>query len=267
VVSAIRHKFVLGVKRFIYGKRGEPYVIAGRTLRYTPGTRPVRASYANSSNDNSRYDALQIQLLAEHLREGDMAIDIGAHYGQYCILMAAMGGATGNVVAFEPDRHARKMLMQNLELNPNIKWPTVEALAVSDARGEAVLYSRGGNSLSSLARSGIGEGAAGDVETIVVPLVTLDAYVRDKGLHQPRLVKIDTEGAEIRILKGAPKLLAGDTEIICELHPYAWEEFGNSFEELKALVSNAGRRMRYLDQHTEIGSDVKYGTVLLERIA
>ena len=102
---------------------------------------------------------------------------------------------------------------------------------------------------------------------MVVPLVTLDAYVRDAGLRQPRLIKIDTEGAEIRVLKGAPKLLASDAEIVCELHPYAWEEFSNSFAELKMLVSNSGRRMRYLDQHAEIGSDVKYGTVLLERVA
>jgi hypothetical protein len=101
---------------------------------------------------------------------------------------------------------------------------------------------------------------------IVVPLVTLDAYVRDNGLGRPRFVKIDAEGAEIRVLKGAAKLLASDTEIVCELHPYVWAEFGNSFEELKALVRNAGRRMRYLDQHAEIGSDVKYGTVLLERL-
>ena len=161
VVSAIRHKFVLGVKRFVYGKRGEPYVIAGRTLRYTPGTRPVRTRYANSPNDNSRYDALQVQLLAEHLREGDTAIDIGAHYGQYCILMAEMCGAMGDVVAFEPDPHARRMLMRNLRLNPTIKPPTVELLAVSDAQGEAVLYSRGGNSQSSLARSAIGQAEGG----------------------------------------------------------------------------------------------------------
>jgi len=232
-----------------------------------PGTRPVRLRYVNSSNDVNRYDALQVQLLAEHLREGDTAVDIGAHCGQCCILMAAMCGATGNVVAFEPDWHARERLMQNLALNPSLKEPTVEALAVSDSRGEAVLYSRGGNSLSSLARAGIGEAAAGDVEASVVPLVTLDGYLRDNGLPPPRLVKIDAEGAEIRIVKGAPELLAGNAEIVCELHPYAWEEFGNSFEELMVLVRNAGRRMRYLDQHTEIGSDVKYGTVLLERIA
>ena len=264
---SIRHKFTLALKNLAYGKRGEPYSIAGRRLRYLPGTRPVRVSYANSSNDNNRYDALQVQLLAERLREGDTAIDIGAHCGQYCILMAAMCGSSGTVVAFEPDHHARRVLTQNLELNSSIKRPTVEALAVSDAQGEAVLYSRGGNSQSSLARSGLGETAARVAEIIVVRLVTLDSYVQDKGLHQPRWVKIDTEGAEIRILKGAPKVLAGDTEIVCELHPYAWAGFGNSFEEQKALVRNAGRRMRYLDQHSEIGSDAKYGVVLLERIA
>src|SRR5262245_44584848 len=138
-MSVIRHKFIPGVKRFIYRKRGEPYVVAGRTLRYTPGTRPVRARYANSSNDTARYDALQVQLLAKHLNDGDTAIDIGAHYGQYCILMAAMCGAMGNVVAFEPDPHARQILMQNLKLNPGIKQPIVEALAVSDAKGDAIL--------------------------------------------------------------------------------------------------------------------------------
>ena len=59
-MSSSRHNLVLALKRFIWGKRGEPYVIPDRAhLRYLPGTRPVRMSYANSSNDNNRYDALQ----------------------------------------------------------------------------------------------------------------------------------------------------------------------------------------------------------------
>jgi hypothetical protein len=46
-----------------------------------------------------------------------------------------------------------------------------------------------------------------------------------------------------------------------------WEEFGNLLSELKELADAAGWRIRYLDQCEEIGDDVAYGTVLLERNA
>jgi FkbM family methyltransferase len=265
-LADLRHRAVLAAKRALYGSRGEPYEIAGRTLRYIPGTRPVRTHYVNSINSNTRYDALQVELFAKHLSEGDVAIDIGAHAGQYCVLMAAMCGRMGQVIAFEPDPYARERLDHNLALNPGVKRVRIEALAVSDQPGEAVLYSRGGNSQSSLARTGIGEEAARTSEQFRVPLVRLDDYIAENGLPTPRWVKIDAEGAEIRILQGAPKLLASEANIVCELHPYAWTEFGNTFFQLKMLAAQAGRRIRYLDQETEAGDDAEYGSVLLERI-
>ena len=66
-MTDLRHQIVLGAKRLIYRKHGDPYVIAGHSLRYLPGTRPVRLGYAMSSNDNNRNDALQIQLLTQQL--------------------------------------------------------------------------------------------------------------------------------------------------------------------------------------------------------
>lgn len=61
-------------------------------------------------------------------------------------------------------------------------------------------------------------------------------------------------------------MLASSAGIVCELHPYAWAEFGNSLAELKELVASTGRRMRYLDQNEAIGDHAEYGTVLLERM-
>jgi FkbM family methyltransferase len=253
------------LKRLIYGRRGEPYLIGGQTLRYLPGTRPMRLHYAHSDNATARYDALQVKLFSTHLAEGDTAVDIGAHCGQYTILMAAMCGQTGRVVAFEPDPYAKEGLLQNLHLNPGIKPPVVEACAISDVAGEAVLYSRGGNSQSSLARSAVEFVPAHKSEEIQVPLVTLDSYLLQHDLLEPRWVKIDAEGAEIRILKGAKRVLSGYTGIVCELHPYAWPEFGNTLSELKDLARASGRRIRYLDQEAEIGDIAEYGVVLLER--
>ena len=265
MIANLRHKIAGHLKSLAYGRRGEPYRIQGHTLRYIPGTRPVRLRYRHSGNDISRYDVLQVEWLSTHLREGDTAIDIGAHYGVYSILMAAMCGRTGRVVAFEPDPYAREVLAENLDLNPEIKRPVVEACACSDSVGEATLFSRGGNAQSSLARSAVEFSAEQKSEEFRVPLVTLDSYVAEHDLPVPRWVKIDPEGAEIRILKGAQNLLASDAGILCELHPYAWPEFGNTFSELKDLVAAAGRRIRYLDQDSEIGDQAKYGTVLLEK--
>ncbi len=265
MTTQFRHHLVLGLKQVFYGRRGEPYRIEGHTLRYLPGTRPVRLRYTRSRNGITRYDALQVVWLSTHLTEGDTALDIGAHYGTYSILMAAKCGQTGSVVAFEPGSHARAVLSRNLNLNPCIKQPAVEVCACSDAIGEATLFSRGGNSQSSLARSAVEFSPEHKSEEIRVPLITLDSYLSERNLPEPRCVKIDAEGAEIRILKGAKQILCSNANIICELHPYAWREFGNTLAELKDLAAAAGRRIRYLDQDTEIGKQVEYGTVLLER--
>lgn len=264
MLGSLRHDIANSLKALFYAKKGEPYEINGKTLRFMPGTRPVRMRYLNSTNRNTRYDAMQVKWFADNLREGDTAIDIGAHYGIYSILMAAMCGRTGTVVSFEPDPYAREMLERNLALNPDLKKPMVESKACSDAPGEAVLFSRGGNAQSSLVRSAVEFAPEHQSEQFTVPLVTLDSYIADNKLKTPRWVKIDPEGAEIRILKGAPNLLASDAGIICELHPYAWPEFGNSFAELNDIVAASGRRMRYLDEDGEIG-DAIYGTVVLEK--
>lgn len=266
MLTIFKYQIAGQLKQLLYSRRGEPYRIEGYTLRYFPGTRPVRLRYTRSQNDVVRYDALQLEWLSTHLGDGDTAVDIGAHSGSYSILMAARCGQSGRVVAFEPDPYARKVLLRNLDLNPGVKRPVVEASACSDQSGEATLYSRGGNSQSSLARSAVECSTGHQSERIRVPLVTLDDYMVERNLPEPRWVKIDAEGAEIRILRGARNVLASEAGILCELHPYAWPELGDTLAELKDLVAAAGRRIRYLDQNSEMGDSAEYGAVLLERL-
>lgn len=251
------HKPVTAVKRIVYGGRGEPYYFSGVTLRFVPGTRPVRLRYAKSNNAVNRYDALQIIWLDQHLKEGDTVIDIGAHCGAISALMAAKCGQTGKVVSFEPDPYARKILSRTFALNRSLKMPTVEPLGCWDVDGEATLYSDRGNARSALALL-----VADVLEKLTVPTVTLDSYLSAHNL-EPQCVKIDAEGAEIRILKGATTLLASKAEILCELHPTAWPDFGNSLAELKALLFAAGRRIRYLDEENYLEEPAKYGVTLL----
>lgn len=263
--SSLWHHSVLGLKAVVYGRRGEPYEIDGRTLRYMPGSRPIRPQYLHSPNRVNRFDALQVEWFRTQLKEGDLAIDIGAHHGMYSVLMAAKCGKTGQVVAFEPDPYARAVLAKNVRLNPSTKSPVVESCACSDSVGEMTLYCGRGNALSSLARSAVESSLPHKPEEIRVPVVTVDSYLAGQKLREPHCVKIDAEGAEIRVLKGATKVLAGNACVLCELHPYAWAEFGNTFAELKDLAGAHGRRIRYLDEDTEINGSPIYGVVMLER--
>ena len=260
-----RFKAILALKQLLYGRRGEPFRIAGALLRFVPGTRPILPKYRTSTNDISRYDALQVEQIAQRLGPGDLAMDIGAHAGQYALIMAARCGPGGKVIAFEPDSYAREILLRNLALNPGIARPVVEEFALSDRSGPAMLFSRGGDSNSSLSLSGLPTMAIEDLEQIEVTLCTLDDYLHQRGLPFPKLIKIDTEGAEIQILRGAEAVLASDTEILCELHPYAWEGFGDSFADLQALLAKSGRQMRYIDQPQAALGEPTYGVVYLER--
>jgi len=259
------HQFIVWIKRVLYGSRGEPYSVRGVKLRFLPGTRPIRQRYVHSKDPVNRYDAMQIELLTSQLNEGDVAIDIGAHHGVYSLIMAARCGQSGRVIAFEPDPYACEVLERNLALNPTIRRPIVEHFACSDSAGMATLYSLGGNPQSSMARSAVEFSTEHKSEELSVSRITLDSYLRDRAIPTPSWVKIDTEGAEIRILKRAEDLLRSDARIICELHPYAWPEFGNDLSELRDIVAKADRSMRYLDEQAELGERVEYGTVLLEK--
>lgn len=261
----LRHSAALMAKQFLFGRHGEPYQVGDTTLRFEPGTRPINPKYRTSANSVSRYDALQVDLLTQNLGAGDFAIDIGAHAGQIALIMAARCGQAGRVIAFEPDAHARARLVRNLDLNKTVKRPQIEALALSDHSGEAILFSRGGDCNSSLSMSGLPSMEVEDLEQMAVTLSTLDDYLRLNNLPVPKLVKIDTEGAEICILRGAETVLASDAAILCELHPYAWEGFGTSAEDLSTLLARFGRKMRYIDQAHMADGPPSYGIVLLER--
>lgn len=253
----IRDRAVLSAKQLVYGWHGEPYEFGGQTLRFIPGTRPVRRKYLHSANWVNRDDVLEVLWLEAHLKAGDIALDVGAHYGIYSVLMAARAS---KVIAFEPDPYARAMLARNVKLNSKSDVISVEAFACSDREGDEIFFTRGGNGNSSLARSGIGPPSL-TVDEVRVSTSTLDRYLTKHALC-PQIARIDAEGAEIRILKGAPELLASDCAILCELHPYAWPEFGNSLAELESLVAQAGREVRYLDPTRKPNT---YGMTLLAR--
>ena len=251
-------------KGIVYGGRGEPIRYGKHVLRYVPGTRPPRMKYLESGDFTTRNELRQIEFLLNNVQQGDLAFDVGAHAGQYAVLLGALVGARGHVYSFEPDAIARTILDRNISLNDFGGRVSVETVALSDKNGAHTFFSLGGNSMSSLARTGLGTAAtSAAVSETTVQTVRLDDFVKTRHLSFPQWIKIDTEGAEISILRGAPETLRSVRGILCELHPYTWEEFGATFEELLALVEAAGRTIHYLDPAVSVSDGPVYGTVVI----
>jgi FkbM family methyltransferase len=259
------HSTVISAKKLWFGKRGEPIQYGQHKLRYVPGTRPVRLSYIDSPDVTVSNDARQISFFLENIVSGDLVLDIGGHFGQYAVLFASLVSEAGRVVTFEPDPAACAVLRENIALNGCGARVTIEPLALFDGQGEHSFFSRGADSMSSLARSGLGSNASSpDVVEYQVPTARLDDYLAQNNLRSPQWVKLDTEGAEINILRGARELLRSGARIVCELHPYAWPEFQTTFSELLDLVSESGRTVQYLDHSLKIEDGAFYGAVVIK---
>jgi len=138
-------------------------------------------------------------LLAEIVRPGMTVYDIGAHAGFFSLLCARLAGPGGAVHAFEPRAENADRLRQNAAAN-GAEQIAVHSVALSDSAGEAAFVTHGSTLEGYLAAGG--EAADGAVQTD-----TVDRLV-DAGLPAPELLKLDVEGAEALVIRGAARTIA-----------------------------------------------------------
>jgi len=168
-------------------------------------------------------DLLTISLFREHEvkkhiqpKQGDIFIDIGAHAGAYCIRAAKIIGERGKVIALEPHPENFKLLLSNIAYN---KLNNVIALpvAASDADGISHLYvtahGTGSHTLVKHEKNKY-------VSELIVRTVTLDSIIERFKLSRLDWIKIDVEGAELKVLRGGEKALKIARKLIIEV----WNE-------------------------------------------
>lgn len=130
--------------------------------------------------------------------QGDVVIDAGAHYGFYTLLASKLAGSEGTVLAFEPHPTNYKRLLLNLLLTKakNVKAFNV-ALGESSRQAKLYLAHSGEHSITPELSDCSFYGY------FYVQVTTIDKIVRELGIDKISLMKIDTEGAELSVLKGA----------------------------------------------------------------
>ena len=160
--------------------------------------------------------------LIDKLRPGMVFYDIGAHYGYFSLLGAALVGSEGQVFSFEPTDTTHARLRKNIDPLNNV---TPVKKAVYRETTELVFCDMGSrdSSLNHVQVPGQGEESAGQIR---VPAVSLDDFVKDHPV--PDFVKIDAEGAEHAILEGMAGLIqVRHPMITLEVGDYINEKTGN----------------------------------------
>ena len=181
---------------------------------------------------------------------GSIVFDVGANAGAYTVLFAQWVGPAGHVYAFEPDGRAFEGLAAHLRLNGVAEWTTASSAAMLDRPGSAsfVVSDTPGGSRVAL---DLEIDAGRRVET-----VTIDGVCRERGVV-PEVIKIDVEGAELSVLRGARETIAtaGDRlTLFVEMHPALWREAGYSLQDIQVECARQG-----LEPQSICGGD-RWGT-------
>lgn len=141
------------------------------------------------------------QAFALHLlRPGDLLADVGANVGVWTVLAAARGA---RVEAFEPVASAHARLVENVALNPFADQVRVHEAAVGETEGSLLMTTAldAGNHVVNESDETDGAGPL-----VRVPVVTLDDALGEA--EDLRLIKLDVEGWEVHVVRGAARTLA-----------------------------------------------------------
>jgi FkbM family methyltransferase len=154
-------------------------------------------------------DIDEIRELSARLAPGAVFFDIGSYFGWYSLLLAKRFHATA--YAFEPVAANYELLVENCRLNPAVNVRTFQ-VAMSDRVGEVCFHTPSADNR--------GTGRILDEGGQRVPATTLDAFVAEHGVQKIDAMKIDVEGAEVRVLAGARETLRRFRPVILsELNP------------------------------------------------
>ena len=171
----------------------------------------------------------------EAARGMSCVLDIGAHIGLVTLPLSQVIAKNGKIYAFEPATANQIYLTQHLASN-HIHNVEVITDLVGEKPMESVQFfeSSDDSGMNTLALSGSLRG----YDSIQKHQITLDKFCNELNLA-PQLIKIDTEGAEVRILQGAKKIIQmHKPTIFLSVHPQHIIQLGSTVEELERLIEN-----------------------------
>ena len=210
------------------------------------------------------FEASTVRQYQKLLTDNCVALDVGANIGAHTLHLARAVGAHGRVIAVEPTDYAFGKLSRNIQLNPSLatRIRTVQALLTDGLKAGVAepVYSSwpltpsGETHPLHLGKLMSCEGAR---------MTSLDALVDNLGLKRIDLIKIDIDGHECAMLRGAAATLREfRPRLVMELAPYVLAEYGASLAEFVAILQDAKYRLTDIDS----GDSLPLDTTVLDQL-
>lgn len=178
------------------------------------------------------------------VKSGETVFDVGGNIGIHCLNASVLVGPSGAVHVFEPLSHIYQELLFNLELN-KVENVTANNLAVLDESREVNIHVNRESALSSL-----GDTQRGKFTRIEkVSSITLDEYAQKSRIGRIDFLKIDVEGFEGHVLRGAMDLItkSPDLVILCELAEKNYSPLGFSVNSVVDWIRDQGFEVWEID--------------------
>jgi FkbM family methyltransferase len=187
------------------------------------------------------YERGEIAFFRSHFRAGMTLVDVGANVGLYSALALSTPGFHGRVLALEPHAESRRYLEKTIASNaPAPGAAQIVGLAAADRAGTLALYqnpeNKGDNRLYPDPLLQGGESVGAD---------TLDNICRQAGIAAAQFVKIDVQGAEAQVVRGAAGLLgaSADCILMTEFWPYGLTRCGADPADYLEMLGALGFRL------------------------
>lgn len=183
------------------------------------------------------FEGSDSRYLKKIIKPSNMVFDIGANYGFYTILFAGLVGKSGQVHSFEPQKKVYKELCENVALNEVEKNTLLNNCGLSDKNSKGKIYSYNdlGVGAGSLRKRWIGK-----PKEEICQLMTLDSYIKSKGIEKVDFIKCDIEGAELLMLKGALAMLKKFAPAMMIEITSAASDFGHKREDVFNFLKKQG---------------------------
>jgi FkbM family methyltransferase len=189
------------------------------------------------------YEPIETSWLRETLKEGMTFVDVGANIGYFVFIASARVGLQGKVVACEPEQQAFRSLSGAILSNGLQNSVRVINAAVGDKEGTLTLYrppdSHGNNDASLVPY-------LPEMTAFQTNMTTLSTIAASENLDVIDVLKIDVEGAEPLVLKGASDLARSGRikTIFCEFNGNLLQQGGHSIRELDSWFQDNGYKLK-----------------------
>lgn len=150
--------------------------------------------------------------LLDNVKEGDVFLDVGAHFGYFSLFASELVGPTGKVVSIEAMPTTYSMLSKNINSNNKRNVQTFQ-FAAGNESGQVQFRDYGviNSSLNTFVASrGVLNGNVANFSSVNVETKRIDKFFNDECLPHPQFVKIDAESSEHLVLEGMASILEND---------------------------------------------------------